>query len=219
MRARGQDPSKIVPQLFTTYLGCEAEDTPFYRYIEHLENNYNDGTVYDTETLMFKAEEKYKELVERQAYKSGHDKPDDMVALQAQVAQLAEQLKKGNSGDGGGNKQGGKEGGKEKDRKQGAWIFRKPQPGEAKTKTINEKVYHWCEGHNGEHHKAKWVRHDPKDCGKRTTAGTGGNPGGNAGGTNEQARGAEGTPPQEGGGGERRVGWNAAMQATIRNQE
>ena len=185
LRSRGQDPSRIVPQLFSTYLACEAEDTPFYRYIEYLENSFNEGANYDSETLMFKAEEKYKELVERHQIKSGKGKPDDMIALQAQVAELTEVIKK-NGDKGGGNP--GKDKDKDPNRKQAAWTFQKPKQGEAHTKTVNDKVYHWCDGKDAKHHKAKWVRHDPKDCGKR------GGPAPAAKGSPPQTPPAEGTP-------------------------
>ena len=41
-------------------------------------------------------------------------------------------------------------------------MTKPPASSEPKTKTVNDKMYHWCEG-NGVH-KPKWVIHEPKDC-------------------------------------------------------
>ena len=158
LRARGQDPDFILPQLFAVYSTCEGGDSPFGRFIEFLENSYNNGVDMDSEALMNKAEEKYEELTERHLMKTVK-KNDEIVALKAQIEELVANSKKDKGtdrepGNGGGNR-----------RKQTAWMFLKPKEGEATTKKVNEKDYHWCDGKNGSH-KPKWVRHHPKDCGK-----------------------------------------------------
>eukprot|EP00957_Ditylum_brightwellii_P114270 8712574-Ditylum_brightwellii.AAC.1 len=47
---------------------------------------------------------------------------------------------------------------KKKVRPKDEWKFIKPKPGEALTKEVNGKTYHWCEDHQA------WVIHNPKDC-------------------------------------------------------
>ena len=42
--ARGEDMGNLLPSLFTTYTDCISDNGPFTRYIEMLENQYNDGT-------------------------------------------------------------------------------------------------------------------------------------------------------------------------------
>ena len=43
--ARGEDMGNLLPSLFTTYTDCISDNGPFTRYIETLENHYNDGTI------------------------------------------------------------------------------------------------------------------------------------------------------------------------------
>jgi hypothetical protein len=93
LRAQGEDPSNIIPQLFAVYQGCEGEETAFFRFVEYLENDYNNGSVLTATDLMYKAEEKYKEIKERQRYTTGKDKPSDLVALQTKVEALTKHLK------------------------------------------------------------------------------------------------------------------------------
>ena len=45
LRSYGEEPEKILPQLFTTYAHCSSDNGPFTCYIEMLENQYNDETI------------------------------------------------------------------------------------------------------------------------------------------------------------------------------
>ena len=198
LRARGEDASYIVPQLFSVYQSCEGSDTPFYRYIEYLENSYNEGAVIDSESLMFKAEEKYKEIVERQEWTSGKGKPADIVALETKIEELTEHIKKA-SGNGGGSGNENQREGERKSRKPAPWSFQRPKEGEPLKKVVGGKDFHWCEGNGA--HKPKWVRHEPAKCtGKK-----------------------EGSKPEEKPAEEKKEekhgGWTAAMKATIQDHE
>ena len=93
LRAHGQDPDNILPQLFMTYYGCEGTNSPLGRFIEFLENSYNGGVDMTASELMFKVEEKYKELKERQQIQ-GLKKDDEIVALKAQLEELKKVLPK-----------------------------------------------------------------------------------------------------------------------------
>jgi hypothetical protein len=154
LRARGQNPDNIIPQLFSTYYNCEGTNSPLGRYIEYLENAFNNGMDLNSNELMFKVEEKYKELKERHQI-HGQKKDEELVALKAQLEEYKKNPKRG-----GGNSE------SDDKKKKLKWMFVKPKDGEAKSKTINEKEYHWCDGKE-DAHKPKWVRHHPKDCGKR----------------------------------------------------
>ncbi len=80
-------------------------------------------------------------------------------------------------------------------------MYQKPRDGEQHTRTVKDKLFHWCEGNGA--HKPKWVRHDPKTCrGNKNTEekvstgpATGSTPGGNSSGN--------------------KVSWSAGMMATI----
>ncbi|MGL5918059.1 MAG: hypothetical protein ACRCYM_02330, partial [Cetobacterium sp.] len=149
LRARGQNPDNILPQLFTTYYGCEGTNSPLGRFIEFLENSYNAGVDMTASELMFKVEEKYKELKERQQIQ-GLKKDEEIVALKAQLEEFKKTPpKRNNSGSGSDDKT-----------KKGKWMFVKPKDGESKTKMVKDKEYHWCDGKDNAH-KPKWVRHHP----------------------------------------------------------
>ena len=42
---RGEDTGNILPQISATYDDCSSDNGPFIRYIEMLENQYDDGTL------------------------------------------------------------------------------------------------------------------------------------------------------------------------------
>lgn len=171
--ARGEDPTNILPQLFTTYKGCESVESSFGRFMENLEFAHDQGTkALSVNILMSEVETKYKTLVEQQKFKSGSGKPkDDFVALQAgfkaQIDSLTAQVSSFGGRQSGGNEGGGGGGG-------GTQADRKPKPsfkelitppkeGESLLKMIKGKPYRWCA--TGEH-RPKWVRHAKCECGK-----------------------------------------------------
>ncbi|CAB9505973.1 expressed unknown protein [Seminavis robusta] len=79
VHTRGENPSFLIPQLVSVYMDSESEDSPFYRYIEQLENSYlyNDGA--DLTTV--KADQKYKDLLEKDQIKGNTKKDIAIVAL------------------------------------------------------------------------------------------------------------------------------------------
>jgi hypothetical protein len=76
LQSRGKGGSTeidLLPQLFVAYASCGSSDTPFHRYIEHLENRHNDGDItLSTKSLMDKAETKYEELKDKVKF-TNHD--------------------------------------------------------------------------------------------------------------------------------------------------
>ena len=48
-----------------------------------------------------------------------------------------------------------------KEKRDDAWKIIKPKPGEASTKQVRNKMYHWCKTHKEE---GMWVIHRPEDC-------------------------------------------------------
>ncbi len=94
---------------------------------------------------------------------SPHD--EKIIALQAELENLHKLAKKTpkapttpkNDGDKGGNGKGKGDGDKKRKLKP-AWMLQPPKEGEKHTKTVEEKVYHWCPKHKS------WGCHKPKDC-------------------------------------------------------
>ena len=54
-----------------------------------------------------------------------------------------------------------KESSDNKEKRDDAWKIIKPKPGEACTKQVKNKLYHWCKNHKEE---GMWVIHCPEDC-------------------------------------------------------
>jgi hypothetical protein len=135
-RGKNADDLDLTPQLLVTYMACGTSDTPFYRYIEGLDNKNNDGDILlTTKMLMDKAEVKYEELLDKTKFetkfaKGLQDKGDDIVALKAELAAL----KKGS------NMRNGRRSG----RSLPDWITNRPTDGTL-TKEVNGKMYNWCE--------------------------------------------------------------------------
>ena len=54
--AHGEEMGNLLPQIFATYYDCIPDNVPFTRYIEILENKYNNGTQkFWYKDLMYKA--------------------------------------------------------------------------------------------------------------------------------------------------------------------
>jgi len=162
VKRRGTDPGSILPQLLRVYMNIDDKDGKFARYIENLNNNYIDGTIaLDDSLLMTKAEAKYEELVEDDQFEVKNAKDDTIVALQTQVQALSTEVssfkksKSGNS-DGGASKDG--------KRKKGVptWMTKAPKDGEPKSKKVEGRNYHWCEGYGS--HEPRWVIHKVEKC-------------------------------------------------------
>lgn len=65
----------------------------------------------------------------------------------------------------------------ERYKEKNAWKQVEPKEGEAKTKVVGDKTYHWCRGHDGAAHRKMWSMHAPNECsiekskGKKTAGG------------------------------------------------
>lgn len=162
-RGKGGAELDLTPQLFTTYQGCSTSDAPFYRYIETLENAYNDGsTNLTTKTLMEKAEIKYEELKDKAKLtmggKTNLSADTDVVALRAELDELKSQVAVSR-----GKQDANRRSNRGSGRNPPAWVTEKPVDGKL-VKEVNGKQYHWCDGDSGKNHAPKWVIHKPSEC-------------------------------------------------------
>jgi len=143
VKHRGTDPGSILPQLLRVYMSVDDKEAKFARYIKNLNNNYINGTINSSDTvLMTTVEAKYKELCEDDQFEIVNKKDDTIMALQMQVEALATELvtkKKSNDG--------GRSSDKGTTKKVPDWINKAPKSGESKTKTKDGKTYHWCNGY------------------------------------------------------------------------
>ena len=158
VKRRGTDPGSILPQLLRVYTSVDDKEGKFARYIENLNNNYIDGTINLTDVvLMSKAEAKYEELCEDDAFEIANKKDDTIMALQTQVEALSTELTTKKK-----SKEGGRSSEKGPSKKVPDWMNKAPKSGEPKTKTKDGKTYHWCDGYGT--HKPRWVIHKVDKC-------------------------------------------------------
>jgi hypothetical protein len=216
VKRRGTDPGSILPQLLRVYTAIDDKDGKFARYIENLNNNYIDGTIaLDDTVLMTKAEAKYEELVEDDQFEIKNAKDDTIVALQTQIEALTTEMSNYKK-----PKSGGSDGGTAKDgkRRKGVptWMTKAPKDGEPKSKKVEGRNYHWCEGYGA--HEPRWVIHKVEKCRgyiKRLNE---------LGGNQERDEDEEEstpTPPRSESTREtqRRVGWSTTMLAQVGQAE
>ena len=112
----------------------------FFRYMEHLENAYNDGhmAIAGDTHLMKLAETKYKEMVEKSKDTGvGEKQTDQITVLETQLRNLKDQM--GTKQDDGSCTRGSRQGA----RKVPEWITYPPKERESKTKVVEDRTYHW----------------------------------------------------------------------------
>ena len=157
LQARGEVTYDLLVNLFKGYKACK--DAEFVDYIKKKEDLYEEGGDVSHEQLMEWAVNKYRTRKENDQWCQKTTEEETIIALQAQVKSLINQKNKSKSGDTKGKKDDKQ---KKKDKKKKdempAWMKIAPKEGEAKSKTVNEKTYHWCETHDA------WVRHKPSEC-------------------------------------------------------
>ena len=168
LAARGATTQDLLTDLFKAYK--QASDQKFVEYIELKESDYEDGSDITAEQLMTLAQNKYQTKTENGTWNAPTEAEEKIIALEAEVKKLQEKKEKPNKdkGKGKGDKKKGKQDKKEKFNKP-AWTKVAPKEGEAKSKTVDGKIFNWCPVHQA------WVRHKPEDCkGKGFTYGKGG---------------------------------------------
>ena len=170
LSARGEVSSDLVIQLFLAFKA--VPDKKFNDFIERQRDRYDDGKEVTVKHLMQVALTKYLDRKRADEWQSPSIEAEQIMALTARIdakenkpnpAPSAEKGKKGN------NKKGEKK--KARDAKEAkfaekyAWKLIPPAEGEAKTKEVNSKVYHFCPHHHDG--KGAWVIHHPSKCDKR----------------------------------------------------
>jgi hypothetical protein len=152
LAARGQATQDLLANLFKGYKA--ASDKKFQEYIQKKEDDYDDGMEIQPMQLMQLALNKYKTLVEGGKWNAQTEEEERIIALEAQLRQLANPKK--NNRDKKNQKDSKKKG--EKKGKKPKWMTVKPKDGEPNHKTVDNKKYWYCPNHEA------WVRHSPSEC-------------------------------------------------------
>jgi hypothetical protein len=154
LEGRGQQVDELIMHVFKAY---EAVPDPnFLRFIQNQRDEYereDNAQEITVEALMLLACNKYDLLNHRNAVPS--DNGDSIVALEAKIQSLKDSTPSSTT-DGDGK-------GRRRRERHPAWKLVAPKGGEAKTKKIGAKTFHWCS-----HHKL-WSIHSEKECRLGTT--------------------------------------------------
>jgi hypothetical protein len=155
--------------LFWAFKCLETVEEPnaFVRYIEDQKNKWEDGADLTADKLCHSAETKFKLLSEagkwkmstlttktKGAVKSTED--DKFLALAAAVKELARNNSSQSS--------------KPSDNKKSKWKFEPLAAGASIKKEVNGKLFWWCDGSGGKHHKAMYCHHKPSECKEQVNA-------------------------------------------------
>ena len=155
--ARGEVSNDLLVNLFKGYKA--SSDRRFVAYIEKKEEDYEDGTATITpQQLMTLAKNRYEVLVEKGMWNAPSAEEEKIMALESTIKKLQSSKRKTPNND---QKKGEKKGANIKNRVQPAWVNEKPKPGEAKTKEVEGKVWHYCE------HHGRWTHHKTDECKKK----------------------------------------------------
>lgn len=158
LRNHGQMSTDLLIHLFKGYKA--AKDDEFKRFIKNKEELYEEGADIDAESLMEKAEGKYKILLNRGEWKASPQSDKRILALEAKIRNME---KKGNpikKNPGENKKINPKAPPKAENRREVAdWMKQLPKTGEEnKPKKVDGKEYWWCTA------LKRWCQHKPVDC-------------------------------------------------------
>jgi hypothetical protein len=153
----GQPYPELIMNLFKAY--ALIEDNDFKTYVLYLRFGYNANPEdYNSRTLMNNVENAYKLRVEEGTWTPGIDKKtDEITALRAEIEAFKTAVSNNTGRGSGGGNGNGRLDSKARAEKY-AWKKIPPASGESKTKTFEERVYHWCG-----HHKM-WTMHTEAQC-------------------------------------------------------
>ena len=156
-RTRGQEANDLLTYLWKAYQ--VAADKKFVAYIKHLKDEHDEGRVtYMATRLMQLAQDKFEACEEKGIWGQLSEEQAEIVAMNAQLEKATpRQMKDGKPK----KKAMGKESSDKGEKRDDVWKTIKPKPGEASTKQVKNKTYHWCKNHKEE---GMWVIHRPEDC-------------------------------------------------------
>ena len=167
LAARGQTTNDLLTNLFIGYKA--ASDKKFVEYIEHKEEAYEDGEDMTPTALMRLARNKYKTRKDREIWKAPTEEDEKIIALEAELKRVKEASNKDKKGRANKGLKSPKKKGKGKNNKKPDWMLIPPKEGQSSSKTVNNKLYHWCSRHKA------WTRHKPADCRGRNVPASQGN--------------------------------------------
>ena len=170
LAAHGETTQDLLTNLFKGYKA--ATDSAFTAYIQHKEEESNDGNAITPNSLMSFARNKFVTLTTEGKWNAMSVTDTKLVAMRAEINRLKSPHSNSNAkrhsnqdkprkhkpdttnskNTNNSNKKG------RVHRKPADWAKEPPTDGQPRTCTVNNRLYHWCM-----HHK-QWVMHNPKEC-------------------------------------------------------
>ena len=169
LAARGESSSDLLINVFAAYLA--VPDKKFVEYIEKQKDKFDEGEEITYKKLMQVALIKFKDRKRSDKWQAPSAEEEQIIALTAQIGDL-KKAKSANTDakmkNAGGKNKGAdakKQAKSAKMSERYAWKLLPPTSGEAKTKEVDGKTYHFCMNHNDG--QGAWVIHHPDKCDKR----------------------------------------------------
>lgn len=156
---------KFAEDLFWLYKCLETcENKLFLRWLEGEKSLWEQGksTSLSSEELQEEADTRYRNLVDSKKWDVDSDANKKLIAMHAVVSELVKTLALQTTAANAAKAKSDKD--VERYKEKNAWKLIEPKDGESKTKTVGDKTYHWCTGHDGKAHRKMWSLHTPDAC-------------------------------------------------------
>ena len=150
--ARGETTQDLLTNLFDGH--AASSDRCFKEYIAKKNDEYDEGNAIEPDKLMELADLKFKALKVKGRWNAPSEEEEKILALEAKVKILSQQKAPKR------NHTPTKSG---RGKKKPEWMSEPPGVG-AKTRTWNEKPWHWCDQSTGGKCGGAWRVHKPSEC-------------------------------------------------------
>ena len=152
LASRGQEANDLLMYLWKSYQ--VVANKKFIAYKECLKDKHNEGRVtYMATRLMQLAQDKFEACEEKGVWGQLSEEQAKIMVMKAQLEKATpKQMKSSNLK----KKEMKEESSDKKEKRDDAWKIIKPKPGEACTKQVKKKMYHWWKNHKEE---GMWVIH------------------------------------------------------------
>lgn len=157
LRAHGHTSTDLLVNLLRSYV--EVKDDDFRKYIKEKESQYEEGELTLTpKRIMHLAQQKYKILVNKGAWKKPTEDQQKIAVLQAELSKFKKKGKSKPNND------------KEKKKKvltDPEWLANHTPPDASEMKQPKkwkDKDFYWCSKKTGGKCNGKWRRHKPSEC-------------------------------------------------------
>jgi hypothetical protein len=167
LTARGETTTDLLINLFKGYLA--VEDKTFHLYVLRKQEEYNEGGTPTEDSLMSLAKNKFTLLKDAGRYNMPSAEEEKILALQAELKQVAKRWSKERKGHKPEELAKKKVGWKtDKDKKKAEkpnWMSEKPKEENLrKSKSWNNKDWYWCSEETGGQCDGHWRVHKPSKC-------------------------------------------------------